>query len=90
MFYFLKILFFFLIANFIFNRNGRWRSTWVINPESGELNGNVNVNVHYYEDGNVQLNSNKDITVSTSTTTEVNYLNNRYIHAICLTIKSGM
>ncbi|RIA99253.1 F-actin capping protein alpha subunit [Glomus cerebriforme] len=50
--------------------NGRWRSTWLVNPESGELKGNVKVNVHYYEDGNVQLDSNKDIVVSTSTTTE--------------------
>jgi len=50
--------------------NGRWRSTWVVNPESGELKGSINVNVHYYEDGNVQLNSNKDIVLSTSTTTE--------------------
>ncbi|CAG8647262.1 14186_t:CDS:2, partial [Funneliformis caledonium] len=50
--------------------NGRWRSTWVVKPESGELKGSLKVNVHYYEDGNVQLNSNKDIEVSTSTTVE--------------------
>ncbi|CAB4476398.1 F-actin capping protein, alpha subunit [Rhizophagus irregularis] len=50
--------------------NGRWRSTWVVNPESGKLKGNIKVNVHYYEDGNVQLDSNKDIEVETSTTAE--------------------
>ncbi|GBC09088.1 hypothetical protein RclHR1_00860026 [Rhizophagus clarus] len=50
--------------------NGRWRSTWVVDPETGKLKGNIKVNVHYYEDGNVQLDSNKEIEVETSTTTE--------------------
>ncbi|CAI2173101.1 1580_t:CDS:2 [Funneliformis geosporum] len=50
--------------------NGRWRSTWVVKPESGELKGSLKVNVHYYEDGNVQLNSDKEVEVSTSTTVE--------------------
>ncbi|CAG8646400.1 13637_t:CDS:2 [Cetraspora pellucida] len=46
--------------------NGRWRSTWVISPESGEIKGTIQVNVHYYEDGNVQLNSTKDIEITSS------------------------
>jgi capping protein alpha len=39
---------------------GRWRSTWVVKFKPGsdmKLEGNVAVQVHYYEDGNVQLNT---------------------------------
>jgi len=38
--------------------NGRWRSQWTCKFSAGgqiQLNGQVRVNVHYYEDGNVQL-----------------------------------
>jgi len=41
--------------------NGRWRSVWTATFVPGKqaaLTGNVRVNVHYYEDGNVQLNTN--------------------------------
>jgi capping protein alpha len=47
--------------------NGRWRSVWTFtfNPNStGEkfdLEGSVKVQVHYYEDGNVQLVSSKEM-----------------------------
>jgi capping protein alpha len=47
--------------------NARWRSRWAItfqptnNKQEVELNGIIKVQVHYYEDGNVQLVSHKEI-----------------------------
>jgi capping protein alpha len=41
--------------------NGRWRSIWTIEVAPGKtatVSGHIRVNVHYYEDGNVQLNTN--------------------------------
>lgn len=35
--------------------SGRWRSEYVIDIDKGEITGKVFVNVHYYEQGNVQL-----------------------------------
>jgi len=35
--------------------NGRWRSVWTF--QGGELIGHFKICVHYYEDGNVQLNT---------------------------------
>ncbi|KAI9478919.1 F-actin-capping protein subunit alpha [Zychaea mexicana] len=39
--------------------NGRWLSTWTLDTQTGELKGATKINVHYYEDGNVQLNADK-------------------------------
>jgi len=43
--------------------NGRWRSVWTIQLESGqaEVSGLLKVQVHYYEDGNIQLVSSEEI-----------------------------
>jgi len=41
--------------------NGRWRSKWTFNKGSGEITGLLMAQVHYYEDGNVQMISNKKI-----------------------------
>ncbi|GAB0136148.1 F-actin-capping protein subunit alpha [Epichloe bromicola] len=44
--------------------NGRWRSLYVFDPASGSLEGSIKVDVHYYEDGNVRLLTNKPVTMS--------------------------
>lgn len=44
--------------------NGRWRSVWTF--QNNELLGHFKISVHYYEDGNVQLNT--DTTQKTSIT----------------------
>ncbi|KAJ1975830.1 F-actin-capping protein subunit alpha, partial [Dimargaris verticillata] len=36
--------------------NGRWRAVWTLDLATCELKGTAKVVVHYYEDGNVQLN----------------------------------
>jgi len=48
---------------------GRWRATWNISfAASGNgnvnLNGKVKIDVHYYEDGNVQLNASQDLSTT--------------------------
>ncbi|CCX31660.1 F-actin-capping protein subunit alpha [Pyronema domesticum] len=35
--------------------NGRWRSMYIFDPSSNMLTGDIKVDVHYYEDGNVRL-----------------------------------
>lgn len=45
--------------------NGRWRSVWTCTFSNGgqvTLEGTIRLNVHYYEDGNVQLSSNTNKT----------------------------
>ncbi|XP_058807923.1 F-actin-capping protein subunit alpha isoform X2 [Phymastichus coffea] len=54
--------------------NGRWRSVWSVNfsTSSGvaELKGSLKVQVHYYEDGNVQLVSSKEVKETLTISTE--------------------
>jgi capping protein alpha len=45
-------------------RNGRWRSLYIFDPAGGSLEGSIKVDVHYYEDGNVRLLTNKSATAS--------------------------
>ncbi|KAI1626010.1 capping protein muscle Z-line, alpha [Exophiala viscosa] len=44
--------------NFI---SGQWRSEFLYDASSSTLSGSINVNVHYYEDGNVALTTSKKI-----------------------------
>lgn len=43
--------------------NGRWRSTYTFDPSASSLSGNVKIDVHYYEDGNVRMNTTKKVEV---------------------------
>lgn len=63
--------------------NGRWRSVWAITfpassgsssggGGSAELKGSLKLQVHYYEDGNVQLVSSKDFREMIQITNEAN------------------
>jgi capping protein alpha len=54
---------------------GSWRSVYTINVSkhgSSDLKGSVKIQVHYFEDGNVQLHSTIDKTVSVSIGNEDN------------------
>jgi len=63
----------FAISSALFNGtnfyNGRWRSVWTatfVPGKAAQVTANIRINVHYYEDGNVQLNTNcnkKDLSV---------------------------
>ncbi|KAF2463802.1 F-actin-capping protein-like protein subunit alpha-1 [Lindgomyces ingoldianus] len=44
--------------------NGRWRSSYIYTPSSGSISGIIKVDVHYYEDGNVRLLTNKVVQFS--------------------------
>lgn len=53
--------------------NGRWRSQWsiLVNGSTAELRGILKVQVHYYEEGNVQLVSSKEIKESVTVSNEI-------------------
>ena len=44
--------------------NGRWRSSYVLNPSSSSTTGTIKVDVHYYEDGNVRMSTSKKVELS--------------------------
>ncbi|KAI9847457.1 MAG: F-actin-capping protein subunit alpha [Sclerophora amabilis] len=46
--------------------NGRWRSEYILSPSDATLTGSIKVDVHYYEDGNVRLLTNKTVSISLS------------------------
>ncbi|KAK9509200.1 hypothetical protein O3M35_006565 [Rhynocoris fuscipes] len=52
--------------------NGCWRSQWfvTIDSDSAEIKGILKIQVHYYEDGNVQLVSSKEINSNISISDE--------------------
>jgi len=49
--------------NFI---SGRWRTTLLYNPSSQALSGTLSAQVHYYEDGNVALNTTRKVSESSA------------------------
>lgn len=46
------------------NRSGRWRSQYSFDPSSGSISGSIKIDVHYYEDGNVRLQTEKPVSAS--------------------------
>jgi capping protein alpha len=56
--------------------NGRWCSQWTIPPYSTKrtthaVNGKISVLTHYYEDGNVQMNSSKNYVLNVAYPTDI-------------------
>lgn len=47
-------------------RTGRWRSLYLLKPSSSSLSGSIKVDVHYFEDGNVRMLTNKSVSLSAS------------------------
>jgi len=48
--------------------SGRWRSEYEVNLDSRSVQGKIAVNVHYYEQGNVQLAANHEVSLSLPST----------------------
>lgn len=46
--------------------NGRWRARYIYDPSASTVTGSIRVDVHYYEDGNVRLLTDKPQTASVS------------------------
>ncbi len=44
--------------------SGRWRASYVLDAEAGVLTASLGVHVHYFENGNVQLNASRPRTFS--------------------------
>lgn len=41
--------------------SGKWRSEWHLDPKGKTASGKIKTAVHFFEDGNVQLDQNKDV-----------------------------
>ncbi|KAH0290371.1 F-actin-capping protein subunit alpha [Aureobasidium namibiae CBS 147.97] len=44
--------------------NGRWRAHYLYTPSNSSLSGTISIDVHYYEDGNVRLQTSKPVSIS--------------------------
>lgn len=47
--------------------NGDWRSKYIYDSAANEISGSIDVQVHYYEDGNVSFKSNKTVEKTAAT-----------------------
>lgn len=47
--------------------NGRWRSWYLLEPSSGRISGSIEIDVHYFEDGNVRLKTLKEVGIIDAT-----------------------
>lgn len=45
--------------------NGRWRSWYLFDPSSGRVSGSIELDIHYFEDGNVRMKTRKEIGIVT-------------------------
>lgn len=57
---------------------GQWRSHYILNKD-GEISGNIKLDIHYYEDGNVRLNFQETIEstkIELNESSIVNFINN--------------
>jgi capping protein alpha len=41
--------------------SGKWRSEWHVDPKTKTASGKIRIVVHFFEDGNVQLDQSKDV-----------------------------
>lgn len=39
---------------------GEWQAQWIVDTQNNQINGHVNINNHYFEEGNIQFNLSKD------------------------------
>mmetsp|Transcript_21649 Transcript_21649/g.36258 ORF Transcript_21649/g.36258 Transcript_21649/m.36258 type:complete len:307 (+) Transcript_21649:108-1028(+) len=66
--------------------SGRWTSSWTVEVDSasssGTISGEIKVHVHYFEDGNLQLQSGKTIPQSTISFDSENDLGSKVVNLI--------
>ena len=66
--------------------NGRWRSEWHIpfyEHGNHEITGKIRLQIHYYEDGNVQLISHKDLKIDVKVTNDMVSSAKEIVRLIC-------
>ena len=54
------------IALVLVSNKYRWRSIYTFDPSSSSLSGEIKVDVHYFEDGNVRMLTSKPVSISVS------------------------
>ena len=42
--------------------NGNWRSSWKVKPGDPQIKGKAKAQVHYFEEGNIQMHNTRDFT----------------------------